>query len=147
MEFCHHIPAPPLSEFVALFWLYEGCAVPPAHARERVLPDGSVELVIVLGEETRRDEGREGSEAFADGLIVGPRSKFSVIETPGRAAIMGVHFKPGGAFPFLHMPARGLHNVVVPLGELWGARACELRERLLAAATPAAKFRVLERAL
>ena len=70
MEFRHYIPAPPLSDFVALFWLYEGCAVPPAHARERVLPDGSVELVIVLGEETQRDEGREGSEAFADGLIV-----------------------------------------------------------------------------
>ena len=127
---------------MALFWLYEGCAVPPAHARERILPDGSCELVIVLG-----GEGREESEPFANGLIVGPRSTFSVIETPGRAAVLGVHFKPGGAFPFLDMPARELHNLVVPLDELWGVRAVELRERLMLAETAAEKFCILERAL
>ena len=142
MEIRSYIPAPPLSDFVALFWLYEGCAVPPPHARERILPDGSCELVIVLG-----GEGRGESEPFANGLIVGPRSTFSVIETPGRAAVLGVHFKPGGAFPFLDMPARELHNVIVPLEELWGARACALRAQLLVAETAEAKFRLLERAL
>jgi methylphosphotriester-DNA--protein-cysteine methyltransferase len=137
-----YIPVPPLSDFVALFWLYEGCAVPPAHARERILPDGSCELVIVLG-----GEGCGKPEPFANGLLVGPRSTFSVIETPGRAAVLGVHFKPGGAFPFLDMPARELHNLIVPLDELWGTRVCELREQLLAAETADAKFRILERVL
>ncbi len=60
---------------------------------------------------------------------------------------MGVHFKPGGAFPFLGMPADALVDGHVDLEDLWGARAGTLRERLSAAAKPVDQFRVLEEAL
>ena len=60
---------------------------------------------------------------------------------------MGAAFKRGGGFPFFHLPAGELHNAQVSLEELWGPKAAELRERLLEAPTPAARFVVLERAL
>ena len=60
---------------------------------------------------------------------------------------MGVRFKPGGAFPFLDLPAGELHNTHVPLEELWGSRADALHGRLLEARTPTAMFDVLEQAL
>lgn len=147
MKFYSYIPAVPLSDFVALFWLYEGYVQP--HARERVLPDGSVELVVRLAEsESRVCEGEPGSDrTFRNGVLAGARSEFLVIDTASQAAVVGVHFKPGGAFPFLPMPASELHNAVVALDDLWGATAAELRERLLAAPTAAAKFRILEETL
>mgnify|MGYP000509655120 CR=1 FL=1 len=42
------MPAPPLSEFVQLFWFYENYV--PGHSckKERLLPDGSVGRVEVL---------------------------------------------------------------------------------------------------
>ena len=132
----HHVPSPPLSEFVELLWLFDGYA--PGHARERLLPMGTVELVVNL---------REDQPDFSDPIVAGPRSEYSVLDTAHAASVIGVHFKPGGAFPFLGLPAGELHNLEVSLDALWGARAGEMRERILAAPTPEAKFAILERAL
>ena len=64
-----------------------------------------------------------------------------------QASVVGVSFKPGGAFPFLRMPAGELCDTTVSLDALWGAAAGDLRNQLLEATTPRARFEVLERAL
>jgi AraC-like DNA-binding protein len=128
------VPRPPLSALVEFFWAYE--AYGEGHARERVLPGPVSELVVVLG------GGRPGA------VFCGAQSQSFVIDTSERPALLGVHFKPGGAFPFLRrMPADELHNVRVSLDALWGAHARELHERLEQAPTPGARFRILEAAL
>lgn len=40
-----HIPSPPLSESIALFWHFEGQDI--VHEKERLMPDGSSELVDI----------------------------------------------------------------------------------------------------
>jgi AraC-like DNA-binding protein len=148
MTLLTYTPRPPLSEFVELLWLAEGDA--PPHAKERVLPTGTTELVIDLRDEMVRMYDRKNTDqlqSIRGPLICGPHSEFFVIDTAAQAAIMGVHFKPGGAFPFLHLPAGELHNVHVSLDTLWGPKAGQLRERLLEAKSPAARFRVLEQSL
>src|SRR5262249_43139510 len=62
-----------------------------------------------------------------------------------REHVIGVHFKPGGAFRFLGVPASELANIHVDLEALWGRS--DLLEQLCAAANPAQRFRVLGRAL
>jgi AraC-like DNA-binding protein len=143
-----HIPRPPLSDFVDMFWLCEGYA--PPHEKERLLPDGSMGLVINLREDKLRVYDRQNTDqfrSFRGCVISGPHSEFFVLDTAQQSSVMGVHFKPGGAFPFFNLPADELHGVHVSLDTLWGARAGDLREQLLEAKTPAAKFRVLEKAL
>jgi hypothetical protein len=58
-----------------------------------------------------------------------------------------VHFKPGGAFPFLGAPAIELTDIHLDLESLWGGAAAELRERLRAATTVGERFSLLEHAL
>jgi AraC-like DNA-binding protein len=143
-----YVPRPPLSDFVGLFWFYDGDE--PGHALERVLPTGTVELVINLRDDTIRLLGRTSTDrfqSFRGPVLCGPHSEFFVIPTSGQASILGVHFKPGGAFPFLPVPPGELHNAHVSLDALWGAKAGQLRERLLEAKAPAGKFAVLEQAL
>ena len=121
------------------------------HPRERLLPDGSVELVINLHDErvpvyTAGDLDR--CEVFRGGVVAGPHSHFFAIDTATELNVVGVHFKAGGAYPFFKLPSGELHNLHVGLDALWGrAAAGEVRERLLAAASPYAKARVLEHAL
>jgi hypothetical protein len=50
-------PRPPLSGFVEVLWSFEGTA--PSHQLERLLPDGSVELVINLREDRTRVYDRQ----------------------------------------------------------------------------------------
>ena len=149
MLFLTHIPQPPLNNFVELFWFYDGYFA-GSHSKERLMPNGSIELVINLKEDEARIYDRENLNKctrFPGALFCGPHSNFFVIDTAQEDSVVGVHFKPGGAFPFFKMPAGELHNLHVSLQDLWGQQAGLLRERLLEAQTPEKKFQVLEECL
>ncbi len=142
------VPAAPLSEFVGLLWMYEGYQQP--HEKERLLPDGSMELVVNLNEDLVRAYDPYETQKFQSlrgSVMVGAHSEFFVIDTAQQQSVVGVHFKPGGAFPFFDPPAGELRNQMVSLDDLWGSMAGQLRERLLEAGTPEAMFRVLEEVL
>ena len=148
MIFHAHAPAPPLSHFVAQIWFCEGYA--PAHEKERILPDGSIQIVINLRKDLTRFYDRRNTnecKSLRGAVISGAHSEFTVIDTAEQACVMGVQFKPGGAYPFLGMPANELRNRYIPLDALWGAGGIDLRNQLLEASTPKARFRIVEKAL
>ena len=143
-----YLPQPPLSGLVQSIWLYEAAA--PAHARERVLPSGTMQLTINLREDRlqvsdRVDSGR--SMMFPGSLISGAYARPFVIDAVHQSSIMGVAFRPGGAFPFFDSPADDFRDEHVSLDTLWGAAASDLREQLLEAATPGARLHILAQAL
>jgi hypothetical protein len=149
MNFHHHVPSPPLSHFISLLWFGDDYIVP--HSLERVLPTGEISLIINLWENRTRVYDRDDPRKFTtcDGCIVaGAYSEFTVIDTDEQRATAGVVFRPGGALPFLGLPAAKLQDTGVSLADLWGRQAAsELREQLLAARTPQQKFTILERTL
>jgi AraC-like DNA-binding protein len=148
MLYLTHVPRPPLSQFVNLLWLYEGYT--QLHAKERVLPSGEMQIVINLLEDRscvyERDDTNR-CQTFRGSLLSGAHSEYLVIGTALLGSVIGVHFRPGGAFPFLRMPAGELRDTTVSLDTLWGAAAVDLRDRLLEAPTHRARFEVLERVL
>ena len=148
MIFRSHVPGPPLSDFVELMWFGEDYIVP--HALERVMPTGDMSLIVNLYEDSTRvyDSTNQAKYKTLNGMIVvGAHSEFAVIDTAEQRSTMGAVFKPGGGFPFFKLPASELQHTNVELETLWGAEARYLRERLLAAKTPEAKFDIFERAL
>lgn len=126
-----HVPASPLSEHVHRFWYFDG--ILGTTARERLLPDGTSNVIVDLGAN--------------DSLISGAHSKYFVIEASVAMHVMGIWFKPGGAYRFLPLPASEIRDRHVALDDVWGSLASELRERMLAAPTVAEKFAVTERLL
>jgi methylphosphotriester-DNA--protein-cysteine methyltransferase len=143
-----YVPRWPLSDFVEIFWLFEDYARP--HPKERCLPTGTVELVIELQSGPLgvfSPNGTNQLEDFRGAVVCGAHSEPFVIDTSKKTTILGVHFKPGGAFPFLNLPAGELHNTHISLQALWGPRAGELGERLCEAKTHLERFRLLERFL
>lgn len=148
MDLRQRTPGPPLSGFVEVLWSFQGVA--PSHKLERLLPDGSVELVIDLAEDRTRIYDRydhQRSETLPGCIVSGPHSQFFIIDTAGQCSTVGVHFKPGGAYPFLGLPTGELHDLHVSLDALWGGFARELRDRLLESSTMEGRLRILEQAL
>ena len=115
------------------FWLTEGYVQP--HAAERLLPTGCVDLILSLDEHPEMD------------VVCGARSQSIVLDTSRSLSLIGVRFRPGGAFPFLAVPVGELQDLSVHPQLLWGASARTLREQLLQANAPQARFRILERFL
>jgi len=137
-------PAPPLSAFVANLWCFSDA---PPHARERIVPSGTLELVVNLHEDEFRiycSLDTKLPRRFSGAIVSGAYSGFFGIDTREHASVIAVHFKPGGALPFLGVPPGALADEHVDLETLWGRRARELRERLCAAVSVEERFRILE---
>ena len=139
-------PKPPLSKFVDNFWLYEGGEI--QHEIERILPTGTLELAINLRENELRFYDAHRAEdclRFSGAIISGAHGRGLKPDTA--AVVIGVHFKPGGAFPFLGLPAGDLADTHVDLETLLGPPAGRLRERLCEARTSAERFQLVQETL
>jgi AraC-like DNA-binding protein len=148
MLFRSYIPRTPLCEFVDDFWLYEDYE--GEHLHERILPSGTFEMVFNLQEDELRIYGPSNQKEyrrFAGALISGPYAGSFMSDTAEEAALLGVHFKPGGAPAVLGLPAGEFINTHVDLRTIWGPVATVLRERLCALSEPIERFLLLEQAL
>jgi AraC-like DNA-binding protein len=137
-------PGPPLDQFVDYFWQIQGGQTPRL---EKILPCGSTELVINLKNDAINIHDAEQPEQyrrFSGAVFSGTYSRPFICNALQHEAIMGVHFKAGGAFPFLNADANELTNAHVSLEDLWGRAGLELRERVSTAATPHQRFRIME---
>jgi AraC-like DNA-binding protein len=139
-------PSAAISRFVDYLWLLSDA---PPHARERILPTGTLELVINLQHDGIRIYDEAGvCQPFSGTLISGAYDRPFEIDTTAHARIMGVHFRPGGAAPFTRFAPGELANAHVDAATLWGAsHAAQLRERLCSAVTHQERFDVLDGSL
>jgi len=136
-----YIPRAPLSDFVKVIWYWDGYCQP--HARERLLPDGSMTIAFNLGRQYEPQSARQ-IPVPAGQVICGARSTYLVADTANMVTTLGIQFKPGGAFPFLRMPVAELDEQCLPLDDVFGTSAISLREQLLASETPQQKFAAAE---
>jgi AraC-like DNA-binding protein len=116
-------------------------------SREAILPDGCAHLVINLSENRIGLYERINSHsltAAGGSIFCGPRSSAYAI-LPAAAAIIGVLFRPGGVYRLLSVLTEEFRNAQVPLELIIGGD--ELRDRLIAAPTPTARFFLLEKFL
>lgn len=147
MLYLSYRPNPPLNEFVDHFWLIQGGQTPRL---EKILPCGATELVVNLKNnaiDIHYHDHPEEYRRFSGAVFSGTYSRSFICNALQHEAIMGVHFKPGGAFPFLNTNASDLANTHASLADLWGSAGHELRERLCAAAKPQQRFLIMEKVL
>jgi AraC-like DNA-binding protein len=103
-------PHPRLASAVACLWTLRGSDAPRS---ERILPDGSFELIVHLGEPFTQ-AGLPQPRAMVMGQI-----RRAVVVTPSsRADVIGVRFRLGAAGAFFPIPMRELRDLVVPLDDV-----------------------------
>jgi len=146
MAYTLYIPSPPLDHYIDDFYYLDGAA--PYHS-VKVFPMLSLHLMINFGDRfrVRKSDQAEPFATCTESWSVGLWNNYHVVEWPENVQFYGIHFKPGGAYPFLRLPLSELHNQVVSLDAIWGGYAAEIRERLRAAPTIQEGFALLERLL
>jgi len=114
------------------------------------MPNCQAHLMVNLAEDEFRTyhATRTGNmHRHAGAVLAGPHARSTVIDTRVQRWLAAVEFWVGGAGRFFSMPMTEVCNEIVPLADVWGCNGRSLRERLLEAPTPVAKFRVLEEVL
>src|SRR5215207_692768 len=146
MSYISHIPPAPLNAYIDDLYYLDG---PAPYPRQKVLPVASSNLMINLGEafQVYKPNQSEHFITCTDSWWVGVWNTYHGVDWPPNVRFYGVHFKPGGAYPFLQFPLSEMNSQVVPLEAIWGYYASEIRERLHAAPTVWEGFTLLERLL
>jgi AraC-like DNA-binding protein len=138
-------PTALLAEFVDNFWFYESSAT--GTASQTILPTGTIELAINLSENELTFRSGERNDRFSGAVVSGAHGKGFTTGPEPDPTLIGVHFKPGGAFPFLGVPAHELADTHIDLETLWGASARRLRDQLCEASTIEERFQILQETL
>jgi hypothetical protein len=118
MLYLTHAPQSSISAFVEYIWLCAGGQVP---RRERIVPSGTAELVINLRADEVRIHDRiqpERYKRFSGAVVSGTYSSVFICDAMQHESMLGVHFKPGGAFPFLGALASELTDTHTDLADL-----------------------------
>jgi hypothetical protein len=92
MRFTAHTPPPPLDRYVEYFW---SLADAPPHARERIVPSGTLELVINLREDEFRiydPDSPARPRRHGGAAVSGAYGRSFVIDAAQHASVVGVHF-------------------------------------------------------
>jgi AraC-like DNA-binding protein len=133
-------PAPDLVGLVTEYWEVEGTL---DAFRETLLPNGSVELMVNLGP-SHRVLSDQGSGMWDRAWYSGLQERSLVIESMQGTHLVSARLHPLGAAELLGKPVAQLANSVVDLELLLGNEGRRLRERVVAADAPAARFEMLE---
>lgn len=132
-----------------MLWAMDGRGAPPGTSgRELVLPTGSVHLVFRLGDLPLR-LFKDGSDAVGRivgrSVIGGARARPYLRDISMAGSSVGALLCPGAAELIVGVPAGALSHAHTPLEDVWGAGAvAEIRERLSAAPSMAARIELLE---
>ena len=141
MELAIRRPGPPLDRHVEMLTYFAG--LDPLHQREKLIPDGTIELIVDLGDTPKKlyaDETGDTAVDFRRAWISGMQRRWIVIEAQPGASLLVVRFRPGGAHVLIHDDAATLTDSVFSLEDVLGRAAASLRDRVLEAPSAASRL-------
>ncbi|MEM7345657.1 MAG: DUF6597 domain-containing transcriptional factor, partial [Chloroflexota bacterium] len=138
-----YIPEAPLSTFIECLW---SVSTHTHYVREKVLPMGRIDLMINLGSPHKvvNKTNFNKFDLHKESWVSGFQTEYIVIEALAETNMVGIRFKPGGAYPFFDLPISEVSNQVVDMDLIWGNLIEEIRERLFEAKTTGERFKLLE---
>jgi AraC-like DNA-binding protein len=143
MKLVPYFPKPPLSKFIELIWAVKGT---PNYKREKVLPNGAIELIINLGSPHKvvsKVDSRQ-FEVYRESWMAGAQEDHIIIEAQRESDLIGIRFRPGGAYSFLRFPVSEITNKVFESDLIFGTLMGELRERLFEIKESHQRVRIIE---
>ena len=139
-----HFPAYPLNLFIESFYYFTDFE--PVHSIDRFLPDGNVQIIFELTENSQsiyHNHSLEEIQSCRKVWFSGFRTLPITIPSGKESELVIVNIRRGRAYPFLKLPVNELKNRVVN-AELVIKNILECREKMLEQPTPLLKLKTLE---
>jgi AraC-like DNA-binding protein len=129
MEYREYPPSAALAPYVKCFWSLESDE--EQHERERIFPDGSIELIHHYRDLFRKyDENGQPFEQNRS-FFHGQLKRYFDLQATGKIGIFSVRFKPAGLRPFVPFSIDKITDLSVPTQNAWGEKAMVLESQLM----------------
>jgi AraC-like DNA-binding protein len=143
MHYQEYTPHPALTPYVKCYWCLVLAGWKDAAGRQRFLAEG-VEVSFNLGGPVSIAAGDRPPRAAQGVSLSGPMTRPMVLRHAGALDLLGVCFRPGGAYPFLSYPASELVDACAGLDDLLGSAGLQLADRIRNSATARERVAALD---
>ena len=143
MDYQTYSPRAALQSVVKCFWTLE---VPAEESsRQRILPDGCIELFFLLGDDVKRITGDNGFIIQPRAMVIGQITEPFFVEPTGHVNSFAVRFYPYSFANFVSVPVGSLANKETPIALLFGeAPAKELEQQIIHATNTQQRIKIAE---
>jgi AraC-like DNA-binding protein len=138
---------PPLASLVKCIWSLENDQAIYDAPRQRILPDGCVELVFHFHDPFRTHFANGKTALQPRSFVVGQMNRFLEIAPDGRIGFIAIRFSARGAYHFFPRSLNQVAAAVIDSREVWKERADEWTDRIGLAAGMPARVRIVEELL
>ena len=130
MLYVEREPGAELRPWVRALWY---CRAPGLeHARERVLPNGCIQILVNLAGDSLTDCGEDGRDdrQLSGVLVMGARLRYEMVATSDMKELAGVVLEPGGFGRMFRVRADLLAAGGIALDDLWSGSGQRIAARL-----------------
>ena len=143
MTFREILPCIPLRPYINCFWYYDESKQESELIKERVIPNGCMELIFHLGDRVIRSTQRQ-SGLNPRFNFVGQKTSAYFIQPTGNTRMLGVRFYPHTTTFVIPIPLAELNNQVYPMEVIFGSRINTLAQQIYNLQTPNKIIPILE---
>jgi AraC-like DNA-binding protein len=137
-------PSADLASFVKCYWTLEGQANNTTQ-KQRVLPDGCIELFFILGDDVRRFVSENEFVIQPRSMVLGQITEPYYIQPTGQVNCFAVRFYPYGFANFVQTPIVRLANTETPIELLFGDEAAaSISKQIINAANTPQRIELIE---
>jgi hypothetical protein len=139
-------PHPDLEALVKCYWTLE-VPVQPAAEKQRILPDGCIDMCFILGDDIKRYTSDTAFILQPRAMILGQINEPFYVEPTGVVNCFAVRFYPYGFAHFTTMSIADLANKETELRTVFGGHANKLSTGIIQATATAERISIVEKFL
>lgn len=143
MQYREFKPRPELSEYIKCYWSLTSDE-DQKHSRERVFPDGCMELIFHFGDLFKKFTGKNDYHVQPRSFIHGQLRKFMELEATGRIGVFSARFYPAGLQPFLHTDVGSFTDSTLSILDALGEEGLELENTIVNAISDERRVKLVE---
>jgi hypothetical protein len=137
-------PLPDLEGLVKCYWTLEVPAEPDV-PRQRVIPDGCIEMAFILGDNIKRYTTEESFILQPRAMVLGQITAPFYIQPTGYVNTFAIRFYPYGFANFVTTPIKDLSDKETPIAQLFGENtSLELEQKIVQAKNTSERIKIME---
>lgn len=119
MDYKIFSPNDKLSRYIKCYWSLESQANSDPHSRERIFPDGCIELIFNYGDIFVTYDAKDNAEEQPKNFIHGQLKKFIEVQGMGKVGVFSIRFQPAGLQPFIDFDVSELTGIFTEVSQIW----------------------------
>lgn len=144
MEYKTYNPKETLAKKVKFYWSLEDFENTIPHSKERVFPDGCIELIFHYGDLFKKISTNTNSEIQPKSFIHGQITKYIELEATGKIGVFSSRFNPSGLQSFIDFDVSKITDTIITVDEVWPKDGKELEHAILHATDNETRVTILE---